>query len=164
MDYSKETFPLNHFVLWCKGWYRPTNDKATLEETLRIVFALDGYPFAKKMGDFLNIILTEFEPYYKWVREHNNGICFNMQMLCKNAIDYETYNETHGHSVSFAECMFYAIAGFFRYRGKDIRLEKPIYSRELRTKGLCFRQAYRGNYHGMTYAEQNRIASKAFDK
>lgn len=164
MDYLKETFPLNHFVLWCKGWYRPTNDKATLEETLKIVFELDGYPLASTMKSFLAIALTEFEPYYYWLREYNKKYC-TIQMLCQNAINYEKYNEIHGYSVTFSECMFYAIADFFRYiDNKDIRLKKPIYSRELRTKGLCFRQSFRKDYHGMTYAEQNRIASKSFDK
>lgn len=164
MDYSKETFPLNHFVLWCKGWYRPTNEKATLEETLSIVLELDGHSFAKNIKDILNIVLTEFEPYYKWLREHNGKYC-TIQMLCQNAMNFEANNEINGYSVSFAECMFYAIADFFRYIDSgEIVLKKPIYNRELRTKGLCFRQAFRKDYHGMTYAEQNRIASKMFDK
>lgn len=164
MDYSKEAFPLNHFALWCKGWYRPTNEKATLEETLKIVFELDGYTFAERMNDFLTIVLTEFDPYCKWLSEYNKKYC-TIQMLCQNAINYEKYNEMHGYSVSFAECMFYAIVDFFRYiDNKNIKLKKPIYNRALRTKGLCFRQGFRKDYHGMTYAEQNRIASKMFDK
>lgn len=138
MDYSKEIFPLNHFVLWCKGWYRPTNENATLEKTLQIVFELDGYSFAKSMNDFLNIVLTEFEPYYNWLRGHNGKYC-TIQMLCKNAIYYERHNEIRGYSVTFAECMFYAIVDFFRYiDNKEIRLEKPIYNRDLRKKAYAF--------------------------
>lgn len=164
MDYSKETFPLNHFALWCKGWYRPTNEKATLEETLQIVFGLDGYPFAKNMDDFLNIVLTAFLPYNEWRQENGKKILTLLEIYSK-AKSYEIYGNMHGYEVTVTDAVFYAIAGFFSDLSKeDIKLEKPIYSRELRTKGLCFRQTFRKDYQGMTYAEQNRIVSEIFDK
>lgn len=137
MDYSKETFPLNHFALWCKGWYRPTNEKATLEETLKIVFELDGYTFAKRMNDFLTIVLTEFDPYCKWLSEYNKKYC-TIQMLCQNAINYEKYNEMHGYSVSFAECMFYAIVDFFRYIDNKNKVEKAYIQQSTKNKRSMF--------------------------
>lgn len=164
MDYSKETFPLNHFVLWCKGWYRPTNDKATLEETLKIVFELDGYKNAKTMEDFVTIAINKFEPYNKWLYENGRNCC-NISSFCFRAMDYERYNNMNGYYVSVCDSMFYSLVDFLRsVDNKDIKLKKPIYNRELRTKGLCFRQSFIKDYQGMTYAEQNRIASKMFDK
>lgn len=60
--------------------------------------------------------------------------------------------------------MICKVISFIQDKDKsEIVLNKPIYSRKLRKKGLVFRQIYRKNYNGMTYTEQNRIASKMFD-
>ena len=68
---SVNTCRLNHFVLWCKGWYEPvgTRDVARYEdlkkfperddfENLIQILKLDGYLFVRNKQDVLSIVLS----------------------------------------------------------------------------------------------------------
>lgn len=159
MDYSKEIFPLNHFALYCKGWYQPVNKEEKMIDTISRVLALDGYEFAKNTQDIMCIILSEIDRYNSWLVQ-NKKLDLKLYDLYNDA--YKTMNWWHWCD-TFEEAMLYRIVSFIQDKSKsEIVLSKPIYSRKLRKKGLVFRQVYRYNYNGMTYAEQNRIAEKVF--
>ena len=34
---------LNHFILWCKNWYQPINNKMDIIAEAREILTLDGY-------------------------------------------------------------------------------------------------------------------------
>lgn len=160
MDYLKETFPLNHFVLYCKGWYQPVKDEKMFE-TVSKVLELDGYEFAKTSNDIMCIILSEIDRYNTWLVQ--NGL--------KDLKLFDLYNGVnktlnwYNHANTFEEAILYKIIQFIQDKGiGEIVLKRPIYSKKLRKKGLRFSQLFRKDYHGMTYAEQNRIASKIFDE
>lgn len=164
MDYSKETFPLNHFALWCKGWYRPTDLLEPIEITLSRVLKLDGYILVRSLKDVLIIVLNELEQYNEWLSK-NNRYHLKLTTICYEASRYEARKAFQGKGCTAEEAVIYAIKNFFMEKGgNDIVLEKPFYSKELRKQGLEFHQCFRKSYQGMTYAEQNRIASKIFDK
>lgn len=160
MDYSKETFPLNHFALYCKGWYHPVKEESILS-TISKVLSLDGYEFAKDKNDIMCIILSEIDRYNSWLVSNGKQ---DLKL-------FDLYNEAHKtlnwwhHVDTFEEAMLCRVISFIQGKGSDeIKLKKPIFSKSLRKKGLRFSQLFRKDYHGMTYAEQNRIASKMFDK
>lgn len=43
LDYSKDIFPLNHLVLYSKGWYAPINKDEDKFTFLKKVAKLDDY-------------------------------------------------------------------------------------------------------------------------
>lgn len=159
MDYSKETFPLNHFALYCKGWYQSVNKEEKMIDTISRVLTLDGYEFAKDVHTIMRVILSEIDRYNSWLIQ-NKKLDLKLYDLYMDA--YKTMNWWHWCD-TFEEAMIFRIVAFIQDKGKsEIVLERPIYSRSLRKKGLMFRQIYREHYHGMTYAEQNRMANKIF--
>ena len=53
--------PLNHFILYCKGWYEITDNRF---EDLKKILQLDGFtPFTE--SDVLSIILNRYEKDFK---------------------------------------------------------------------------------------------------
>lgn len=161
-EYSQETFPLNHFVLWCKGWYKPVDSLEPTEVTLSRVLKLDGYSFVRDLRDVLIIVLNELETYNEWLSK-NNRCPLKLTTICYEASRYEARKAFQGKGCSAEEAVIYAIKYFFMEKGgNDIVLEKPFYSKELRKQGLEFHQSFRKSYQGMTYAEQNRIAKRIF--
>lgn len=163
-NYSIETFPLNHFVLWCKGWYRPTDLLEPTEVTLSKVMALDGYSYAKTMREILCVVLTEFESYNDWLKA-NGKHYLTLSGFCNDIFGLRRKMELSGKEYTIEKLMLYSISVFFMERGKDdIVLKAPVYSRKLFKKGLAFNQTFRRNYNGMTYAEQNRYAKSVFEE
>lgn len=160
MDYSKETFPLNHFALYCKGWYHPTK-KESIICTISKVLSLDGYEFAKNENDVMCIILSEIDRYNSWLVA--NG---KQDLKLYDLYNYANQTLKWWHHVNtFEEAILYKVISFIQGKGmEEITLKKPIFSKSLRKKGLCFSQLLRTDYQGMTYKEQNRIASNIFDK
>lgn len=163
-DYSQEIFPLNHFVLWCKGWYKPVDSLEPIEVTLSRVLKLDGYSFVKSLKDVLIIVLHELDSYNEWLNE-NNRYPLKLTTICYEASQYEERKAFQGKACTAEEAVIYAIKNFFMEKsGNDIVLEKPFYSKNLRKQGLEFHQMLRKSYQGMTYTEQNEIAKKIFKK
>ena len=163
-DYSQEIFPLSHFVLWCKGWYKPVDSLEPIEVTLSRVLKLDGRSFVKSLKDVLIIVLNELEPYNEWLSKNNRNP-LKLTTIYHEASQYEVGKAFQGEGCTAEGAVIYAIKNFFMGKGgNDIVLEKPFYSKNLRKQGLEFHQAFRKSYQGMTYTEQNRIAKKIFKK
>lgn len=161
-DYSKEIFPLNHFVLWCKGWYKPVDSLEPIEVTLSRVLKLDGYSLIRDLKDVLIIVLNELESYNEWLSK-NNRYPLKLATIYYEASQYEVRKAFQGKKCTAEEAVIYAIKNFFMEKcSNDIVLKKPFYSKELRKQGLEFHQNLRKSYQGMTYTEQNRIAKKIF--
>lgn len=160
MDYRTEKFPLNHFVLWSKGWYhkvhRLEDVNKDLEQTMRVIFTLDGFS-GRYMDsrDFAQILLNRFEDYNYWLK-NTKGHYWRIVDLLKNIRDYQKlgYNEDNA--------IIIAMRSYLQCRPMtEIKLEKPIYSRELYKKyNLIKGHIFSTPKHGMTYKEMNREVSK----
>lgn len=161
MDYRTETFPLNHFVLWSKGWYSKVHETGDinkdLEDTMKGIFTLDDYVgVIMKSIDFVGILLSTFEDYNDWVRK-NGWSYWRLVDIINEMRTYQWlgYNENNA--------IIMAIRSYFKCRPiSEIRLSKPVYSRELYKKyDLIIKgQIFGTPKHGMTYKEMNNEVSK----
>lgn len=155
MSYNPNKTPrLNYFILWCKGWYKPTDKNIPLVEEVKKVLALDEYICCRNMPNVLHIVSTfvdELNEYYKTIGESP----FNHEKLIRSI--YE--NMRYGFNYEEALLMSYRSFIAFELMNKDVTLKTPIYSKALRKKG--FIHDYK---HGMTYKEANRYAKNFFSK
>lgn len=159
MDYRKEKFPVNHFVLWCKGWYTSVNHKEDLNEdlenTLKSVLALDDYStYYMNMKDFAVILLNRFEEYNLWCLQ-NKLHYISMSNFFSTVKRYKDYGYNDDSSVIMT------IRSYFQSLSSDVcRLEKPVFSKNLRRKyGLVKGSLFSGQKKGQTYAEMNRCTN-----
>lgn len=154
MDYSKNTFPLNHFALYCKGWYEPVNKSMDYIQFISKILDMDGYCFVKNISSILNIVLSEIDRYNNWLRE-NNKPTLELQWLYNRAkMDQLLYD------YDFERALLSVIKTFIMDRSKEeIVLIPPKYDRHLYKNGITFR------YHnkGETYKERNDYANKMFN-
>ena len=163
MDYSKEYFPLNNFVLMCKGWYSPVKDGEDLLTTLKHVLALDGYEFISNYNNVLCILLNEIDRYNKYL-DSVNANTLNLFKFYKEIS--EEKNLWH-KDISNEEAIVRVIAKFLRYTDyKYIKLKCPVYNRRLFKKyGLTLQPFfYKSSKQGTTYKEMNRVANKYFNQ
>lgn len=154
MNYNESVFPLNHFALYCKGWYEPVDKSMFLSQFILKVLDLDGYSFAKSISDALNIILSEMDRYNDWLRAHDKPT-LNLQWLYLRAKDEQLLC-----GCDFETAMLIVIKTFIMNRSKDeIVLTPPRYDRRLYKKGITFRYSNKGE----TYKERNNFANKMFN-
>lgn len=159
MDYSKEIFPLNNFALYCKGWYESSKGE-DMFGTLSKVLKLDGYEFAKTKRDILCIVLNEMDGYNTWLFE-NKKQYLRIYDLYSDLYDSMNYYD----SCDLEEGIMRKIISFISNKeSSEIKLSKPLYNRKLWKYGLKFNGFFYKKKNGMTYSEQNRIASKIFDE
>lgn len=157
MDYSKEQFPLNHFALYCKGWYEPLDKSEDLFEFVSKILYMDGYRFAKTKTDVLNILLAEMDRYNSWMIENKNHY-LKFQSFYIQKEQYKQWPYNLNDDVATLK----VIISFISQRSKsEIRLSKPIYNRKLFKNGIIYDH---GGKIGMTYKEKNNIVSKIFDR
>lgn len=151
MSYNPNKTPrLNNFILWCKGWYKPTDKNIPLVEEVKKVLALDEYIFCRNMANVLHIVSTfvdELNDYYK-TKDYSP---FNHEKLIRSVYEYLRY----GYDYEEALLMSYRNFIAFDLMNKDVTLKAPIYSKALRKKG--FIHDYK---HGMTYKEANKYAEQ----
>lgn len=157
MDYSKETFPLNHFALFCKGWYQPTNEKEDLFDFLRKLLYLDGYEFAKTKEDIISIILARYSEYNEWLKVNGKNY--------KSIYDFnDNILKLRGlNGISYEEAIVKTIQSIIMCKeDSEIELNPPHFGKKLYKAGIRFNQLFRHNYQGMTYKQQNQIVREIF--
>lgn len=138
---------LNHFILWCKGWYECINDKDMFDQTVDML-KLDDYVCCQRrnvIGIVLNYIDTLKEkgiihPQTNYLLHSmwHNSIVHNMTM----------------YNVDYQYATLYTIRHFFAYHieRKDFPLEPPTYSRKLYKMGfVCPRHLFGNSYKMCNY-------------
>lgn len=145
---------LNHFILWCKGWYEPVDKCDNVFETLKKVLTLDGYEYIDSKGSIFNIVLTFIDDLIEeGVINKNNGPLrfYNIYNNVKRNKDLLYMNDD--------EALIYTIKNFFAFdlSREDIKLNPPTYSRRLYKMGL------KSPVHfGNTYKSQNAYVNNFF--
>lgn len=156
MDYSKEIFPLNHFALYCKGWYEPVDKSTDQFEFVSKILYMDGYCFAKSKFDILNILLAELDRYNGWMNIHKTHY-LNFQSFY-----LQSKNNQRLFNCDIETAMLKTIMFFLHTRSNsEMVLTAPIYNRKLYKKGITFNHK---NTPGTTYKEKNNYAHKIFNK
>lgn len=149
---------INHFVLWCKGWYQPVDEKENTFHTLKKVLYLDDFCFVKSWGDIISIILNKFDMYNEW-HTKEKGYPFMTYFQFYNEIqNIDMYYPDNNFTDS--EKIIRVIRDKFRYTSFSRILNHPKYDRQLYRMGLRY-----GGYDykkGMTYKNMNKIVSKLF--
>lgn len=146
---------LNNFILWCKGWYEPVNEKDTAFDCALRALKLDGYIYATTSnvnGIALNfiddiidngIINSRRGPLrlFNW----HKSIAENMQWFNNN----------------YDEALLYTIRNFFAFdiTSDKIKLTPPVYSRELFKMGFKAPTSF-----GNSYKLANYKANKFFNR
>ena len=151
MSYNPNKTPrLNNFILWCKGWYKPTDKNMPLVEEVKKILVLDDYIFCRNMVDVLHIVsmfIDEVNEYYK-----SKGYSpFSHEKLINNVYENMRWGFTFEESLLMSYRSFIA----FDMANKDVTLKAPIYNKKLRKHG--FIHDYK---HGMTYKEANKFAEQ----
>ena len=161
MSKGNVTKKINHFILFCKGWYKPVNEEEELFETVRKVLYLDDYVCIRNMSDVVSILMSRIEEYNSCLLDEGNRNFFSVRKLYDFYKSVERIQQYYKDStLTFDEKVVLAICEFFRY--ETINVDKPVYSRKLYKFGLK-----NGTWHykqGMSYKEQNRFADEFFDK
>lgn len=142
---SDYTYRLNHFILWCKGWYIPTDEHIDLFEQAVIALKLDGYTYASK-EDVIGVVLNYIDyivdsdifngrPNYLKMHVWNQNICRMM----------------HIYDITYDNAVLMVLCNFFRYHidKTNIILTPPEYSRKLYKMGFKAPSEY-GNSYKMT--------------
>lgn len=149
-----EQVRLNHFILWCKGWYEPKDKHENVFETLKKVLALDGYECVRSKDSIFNIVLIFIDDLIeKGVVNKNNGPLrfYNIYHSIKQNKNLLYMDDD--------EALIYAIKNFFAFdlSKEDIKLNPPTYSRRLYKMGL------KSPIHfGNTYKSQNTYVNNFF--
>lgn len=120
---------------------------------MRSIFTLDDYCGDIMISrDFVGVLLNQFEDYNNWARE--NGLHYwRLSQLIGKIREWQSWGYTENNAIIMA------MRGYFQCRNvKEIKLSKPVYSRQLYKKYDLIQDKLlsRSSMHGMTYTEMNR--------
>lgn len=137
---------LNNFILWCKNWYQPINNKMNVIRQARKILVLDGYMPNNAPIPIVLLFIDELV---------ENGIV--------RPIKLQVWNEdiTRGMTIfnlSYNEALLYRIKNFFAIECGSLPLKPPVYSREVYKLGFVGPR-----YMGNSYKMLNHKARKFFN-
>lgn len=151
LDYSKDIFPLNHLVLYSKGWYAPVNKDEDKFTFLKKVVKLDDYDFIRTKQQLLYLLLTHIDNYNEWSSKQPNGRVFKFTKLMSETEQYVCL-----YSMDMVDAQICAILNFFMgLGGKEIVLKRPVFNRKLFKKGI----KYGNSVNGLTYKQINQFVN-----
>lgn len=146
---------LNHFILWCKGWYECVNSDMDIFDKAVTALKLDGYICCERrhvigiVTNYIDELIDNdvFGGRCHYLRLHvwSQNIFHNMQL----------------YNVGYEKATLITIKHFFAYHinTDDIKLDPPIYSRKLYKMGfVCPR------HFGNSYKMCNHKVKKFFNK
>ncbi|WP_291631533.1 hypothetical protein [Clostridium sp.] len=137
---------LNNFILWCKNWYYPVDNKMNIITQAKKILALDGYLSCNNPISIALIFIDELvekgtiKPIslFVWNEEINK---YKLVYEC----DYQS-------------ALMYRIRNFFAFECNKLQLTPPVYSRKI------YKLGFMGpSYMGNSYKMLNYKARKIFD-
>lgn len=146
---------LNHFILWCKGWYKPIKKDMDFFEQVRLILTLDEYLWATKQGNILYIISNFIDEYNKYILSVGGQPYYQHKLIN----DINKYVDLYELDINTAILLSYRDFIAFDISNKHITLSAPNYNRKL------YKMGFIGEYkNGQSYTENNRYAKKHFSK
>ena len=141
---------LNHFILWCKGWYLPFNDKRNILEEAQKILTLDGY---LKCNNPISIVLNYIDELVE------KG---EIKPIRLDVWNQEIVKSMNWHKFDYQTSLIYRLRNFFAFEvdSKLFKLTPPVYSRELFKLGFVapkhFGNSYKlANYKAKKYFKKN---------
>lgn len=159
---------LNHFILWCKGWYQEApiittnyeefikskNRNRTSFDMVKEILKLDGYMFVRTNSDVLSILLNYIDDLVdKGILSGNNEL--RMLNWNSNIQKYMSYNNDYETSVlrTIHDLFAYSISS------EDFELSPPVYNKKV------YKMGFVGPRHlGNSYKMLNHKVKKIFNK
>lgn len=148
---------LNHFILWCKGWYvpkQPERDRDVFENVIEIL-KLDGYCYVTNKHNVLDILLNYIDELV------DTGVVKNHRYLRKQVWNSEVQKYMMWKEGDYEKSLLMVIRNFFAYEltRDEIKLNPPVYSRKLYKMGFIA-----PTHFGNSYKLANYKANKFFNK
>lgn len=141
---------LNHFILWCKGWYLPLNDKRNILKEAQKILTLDGY---LKCNNPISIVLNYIDELVE------KG---EIKPIRLDVWNQEIVKSMNWHKFDYQTSLIYRLRNFFAFEvdPKLFKLKPPVYSRELFKLGFVapkhFGNSYKlANYKAKKYFKKN---------
>jgi hypothetical protein len=151
------TTRLNHFILWCKGWYvsveykddnkysdltkHTKRDRDDFENVIEIL-KLDGYCYVRNKHNVLDILLNYIDELV------DTGVIKNHRYLRMQVWNSEIQKYMIWTKGDYERSLLMVIRNFFAYEltRKEIKLNPPVYSRKLYKMGFIGPSQYGNSY------------------
>lgn len=138
---------LNNFILWCKGWYQPIDNRVDIITEARKILTLDEY---LSCNNPIAISLNYIDDLVK------DGIIQPIRLLAWNE---EIVRYMSMYNFKYNEALLYKIKNFFAFECDKLPLNPPIYSRKIYKLGFIA-----PTHFGNSYKLANYKANKFFNK
>lgn len=138
---------LNNFILWCKNWYQPIDNKMDIITQANKILTLDGYLSCNNPISIALMFIDELveKGVIKPIRLHvwNGSIIVGMT----------------AYNLTYDESLLHRIKNFFKFEYDKLPLTPPVYSRKVYKLGFIGPR-----YMGNSYKMLNYKARKIFYK
>ena len=127
---------LNHFILWCKGWYQPINDRRNMLEEAQKILTLDDYI---KDNNPIAIVLNYIDDL---VKERK------IEPIRISTWNSEIVKYMHWFEFDYQTALIYKLRDFFAFEvdAKLFNLTAPVYSRKLFKLGFVCPSHFGNSY------------------
>lgn len=146
---------LNHFILWCKGWYCTIDTKMDMFTQVKQILKIDGYEFVSTNSQVIGILLNFIDDLKDDSTISGKS---ELRMLQWNSNVQKYLNWVNN---DFELALLMTIKDFFTFSitRQEIILIPPVYSRKLYKMGFVAPKHF-----GNSYKMQNYKAKKFFNK
>lgn len=138
---------LNNFILWCKNWYQPVDNRMDIIAQAQEILTLDDY---LPCNDPIRIALRYIDELV------DKGVISPIRLLEWNE-EIKKYVSYYG--VNYNEALLYKIKNFFAFDCVKLPLTPPVYSRKLYKMGFVAPTQF-----GNSYKLINHKVNKFFNK
>lgn len=140
---------LNHFILWCKGWYQPVNDRREMLKEAQQILCLDGY---LECNNTISIVLN----YIDVLVEKGEIEPIRLDLWNNEIVKYMNW-----YKFDYQTSLIYRLRNFFAFEvdAKLFNLTPPIYSRKLFKMGFVAPSHF-GNSYKMCNHKVTQIWAK----
>ena len=106
---------LNNFILWCKNWYEPIDNRVDLMTQAKNILTLDGY---LSCNNPISISLNYIDDLVK------EGTIKPIKLMVWNE---EIVKTMCMFNINYQEALMYRIRDFFAFECVKLQLVPPIY-------------------------------------
>lgn len=135
---------LNNFILWCKNWYQPVDNRMDIIAQAQKILTLDGYLSCNNPISIALIFIDELV---------DTGVIKPIRLQIWNE---EIVKYTSIYNMSYNEALLYRIRTFFTFECDKLPLTPPVYSREVYKLGFIG-PSHMGNSYKMLNYKANKF-------
>lgn len=138
---------LNNFILWCKNWYQPIDNRMNIIAQAQKILTLDDYI---SCNNPIYIALNYIDELV------DKGVAKPIRLSVWNA---DIVKDMSMYNMNYHEALLYRIRNFFAFECPKLKLTQPSYSRRVYKLGFI-----PPKYFGNSYKLANYKVNKFFNK